>query len=63
MVCNKGQSTVEYMLLVTAVIAVVILFTTNKGNDSFQGRLTNVLNQTSSSMVGVANTLSAATAP
>ena len=52
----KGQSTVEYILLVTAVVAVIILFTV--GNKSlFQTRLTNVFNQTSQDMVNVATYL------
>ncbi len=57
MIKLKGQSTVEYILLVTAVITVVILFTTNK-EGGFQKRLTNVLNQTTGSMEQVANRFS-----
>jgi Flp pilus assembly pilin Flp len=53
---HKGQSTVEYILLVTAVVAVIILFTL--GNKSlFQTRLTNVFNQTSQDMLNVASYL------
>ena len=53
---HKGQSTVEYILLVTAVVAVIILFTV--GNKSlFQTRLTNVFNQTSQDMLNVASHL------
>lgn len=54
---QQGQSTVEYILVVTAVIAVVILFTTNK-DTGFQKQLTNVLNQTTGSMEQVANRFS-----
>ena len=53
---QKGQSTVEYILLVTAVVAVILLFTV--GNNSlFQTRLTNVFNQTSQDMLNVASYL------
>jgi len=50
---NKGQSTVEYILLVTAVITVVILFTTGNGN-VFQARLNSVFNTTTQDMLNVA---------
>lgn len=53
---RQGQSTVEYILLVSAVIAVVIIFLT--GNKSmFQDRLTNVLDISSNSMSDVAERL------
>jgi Flp pilus assembly pilin Flp len=53
---HKGQSTVEYILLVTAVLAVIILFTT--GNKSiFQQRLNSVFNSTTDGMTTVANRL------
>jgi hypothetical protein len=54
---RSGQSTVEYILLVTAVIAVVIFFTTGD-NNVFQNRLINVFNQTTQDMVNAANRLS-----
>ena len=41
---KKGQSTVEYVLLVTAVIAVIIAFTTGTGQNSLQGQLNSTLN-------------------
>jgi Flp pilus assembly pilin Flp len=53
---HKGQSTVEYILLVTAVVGVIILFTTGPGN-LFQTRLTNVFNQTTQDMLNVASYL------
>jgi hypothetical protein len=53
---SKGQSTVEYILLVTAVIAVIILFTTGK-NNLFQQRLNSVLNTTTQDMLNVASHL------
>lgn len=50
---KKGQSTVEYILLVTAVIAVVILFMTGD-KSKFQERLTNTLDISTNSMANVA---------
>ena len=56
---RKGQSTVEYLLVVTAVTGVIILFTT--GSESpFKKRLTNVLTETTSDMEHVANRFSGA---
>ena len=53
---QKGQSTVEYILLVTAVIGVVILFTSpTKG--LFPQRLNQVFNETTQDMVNVASYL------
>ncbi len=40
---SKGQSTIEYILMVTAVIAVIIALT-NGSNSPFQKKLTNTLN-------------------
>ena len=53
----KGQSTVEYILLVTAVIAVVVLFTTGNGNNSFRHGLNQVLNSTTQDMLNTATYL------
>ena len=53
---NKAQSTVEYILLVTAVVTVVVLFTTGNGN-LFQTRLNSVLNTTTQDMLNVASRL------
>jgi len=55
---QKAQSTVEYILLVSAVILVVVLFTTAKGTGSFQGGLNQVFNQTTQDLLNVANRLS-----
>ena len=53
---DKGQSTVEYILLITAVVGVVILFTA--GNSSlFQQRLGSVFNSTTQDMLNVASRL------
>ena len=40
---KRGQSTVEYVLLVTAVIAVIIAFTTGTGSNSFKNQLCGTL--------------------
>jgi Flp pilus assembly pilin Flp len=59
---HKGQSTVEYILLVTAVIAVIVLFTV--GNTSlFQTRLSSVFNTTTQDMLNVATYLQDNAAP
>lgn len=50
---NQGQSTVEYILLVTAVIAVVIIFLTTK-DGLFQKRLTNTLDISTNSLENIA---------
>ncbi len=48
---KRGQSTVEYVLLVTAVVAVIIAFVTgNKG--SFQSQMNTTLN-TATADIGV----------
>ena len=41
---KRGQSTVEYVLLVTAVIAVIIAFTTGTGSNTLQSQLNSTLN-------------------
>ena len=53
---HKGQSTVEYLLIVTAVVAVILFFTTGSSS-LFQTRLTNVFNQTTQDMLNVASYL------
>ena len=53
---HKGQSTVEYVLLVTAVIGVIILFAVGNGS-LFQQRLNNVFNSTTQDMLNVASHL------
>ena len=53
---HKGQSTVEYILLVTAVVGVVILFTTGKSS-VFSQRLNSVFNTTTQDMLNVASRL------
>jgi uncharacterized protein (UPF0333 family) len=46
---KRGQSTVEYILLVTAVVAVMIVFATNK-NGGFQSQLNGVLGTAANEM-------------
>jgi len=46
---KRGQSTVEYVLLVTAVVAVMIAFVTKPGS-GLQGQLGNTLNTTTNDM-------------
>ena len=59
---RSGQSTVEYLLVVTAVIAVVIALAT--GQDSaFQKKLANTINRTTDGMEDMANRLMKATNP
>ncbi len=50
---NTGQSTVEYVLLMTAVVAVIILMVTQP-NTGLQGQLTNTIN----SAIGQVDTMS-----
>ena len=61
---KRGQSTVEYILLVTAVIVVVILFT-SPTTGLFSQRVGQVFNETSQDMLNVASYLqdNAYTAP
>ena len=53
---HKGQSTVEYILLVTAVIGVIILFTAGNGS-VFQKSMNSVFNTTTQDMLNVASRL------
>lgn len=46
---HKGQSTVEYILLVTAVIGVIILLTNGKSSP-FYNKMTNTVNMTMTGM-------------
>jgi Flp pilus assembly pilin Flp len=54
---QNGQSTVEYILLVTAVTLVVVLFTTGQGPGSFQNGLNSVFNETTQDMLNTASYL------
>jgi Flp pilus assembly pilin Flp len=46
---KRGQSTVEYILLVTAVVAVMIVFATSQ-NGGIQGQLCGILNTAANGM-------------
>ena len=54
MLTNRAQSTVEYILLVSAVIAVMVAFLVKPGG-LFQARLNSTLDEVSNQMVSVAN--------
>jgi len=53
---KRGQSTVEYVLLVTAVVAVMIAFSTGS-NSSFKTQLNSALNSVASDMNTMASSL------
>ena len=59
---RRGQSTVEYVLLVTAVIAVIMAISVGT-NSPFQQKLTNAINKTTDGMGDMANRLMGATNP
>jgi len=54
---KRGQSTVEYILLVTAVVAVMILFAANQNKGGFQDTLNATLNQASQDMNSMSGVL------
>ena len=56
---KKGQSTVEYIILVTAVVAVVIVFVVNP-TSPFRSRLNQTLGNATDAMVSMANRLNSA---
>jgi Flp pilus assembly pilin Flp len=53
---KRGQSTVEYILLMTAVVAVIIGFVATQ-NGGFQGTLTNSLNDATGQMTTLSERL------
>ena len=57
---NRGQSTVEYVLLVTAVVAVMIAFATNNGT-GIQQHLNTTLSTAATQMNTMAETLKSST--
>jgi hypothetical protein len=59
---KKGQSTVEYIILVTAVIAVIILFVVNP-NSPFRTRMNDTLGNGTDAMANMAARLNGAFAP
>ena len=59
---KKGQSTVEYIILVTAVIAVIIFFVVNPGSP-FRTKMNDTLGNATDAMVNMAQRLNGAFAP
>ena len=59
---KKGQSTVEYVLLVTAVVAVMIAFAT-KDNTGIRARINNIYTETGNSMGDLTESLTGSHAP
>lgn len=59
---TKGQSTVEYILLATAVIGAMIFFTTGD-NSVLKGRLGNTLNSAANSIGSMSNRLANSQGP
>ncbi len=55
---KKGQSTVEYVLLMTAVVVVIIAFVTSNKSGSFQAQLNSTLNSAAQEMNTMAGRLS-----
>lgn len=53
---QKGQSTVEYIVLVTAVVAVLLLFLAN-GNSPFNQKLNSTLNTVTGKLPGMTTLL------
>ena len=54
---KRGQSTVEYVLLMTAVVVVIIAFVSNTGNGGFRAQLNSTLNSATADMNSMATTL------
>ena len=54
---NRGQSTVEYILLVTAVVAVMIVFVTSSTPGGFKYTLNSTLNSATQDMNSMVDTL------
>ena len=54
--CTKGQSTVEYIILVAAVIAVAIGFLSG-GNGPFQTKLNDTMTTLTNQMTNVVNNI------
>jgi uncharacterized protein (UPF0333 family) len=54
---KRGQSTVEYILLVTAVVAVVIGFVATQNKGGFQDQLNQTINGASQEMTNMTDRL------
>lgn len=59
---KKGQSTVEYIILVTAVVAVIIFFVVNPGSP-FRTKVNDTLGNATDAMSNMAGRLNGAFAP
>ena len=59
---KKGQSTVEYIILVTAVVAVIIFFVANPGSP-FRTKINDTLGNATGAMANMAGRLNGAFAP
>ena len=57
---KKGQSTVEYIILVTAVIAVIIFFVVNGDTSPFRTKMNQTLGNATDAMVSMASRLNGA---
>jgi len=55
---KRGQSTVEYILLVTAVVAVIIVFVGSQGKGGFQEQFNSTLNSATTEMGSMADKFS-----
>jgi Flp pilus assembly pilin Flp len=60
---KRGQSTVEYVLLVTAVLAVIIALTSGNQSSSLRGVLNTTLNNAAGDMSDIGGRLSDSHAP
>jgi len=54
---KRGQSTVEYVLLMTAVVVVIIAFVSSANKSGFQAQLNATLNSATADMNTMAGTL------
>jgi uncharacterized protein (UPF0333 family) len=55
---KRGQGTLEYVILVTAVIVVIIYFLMGNGTGSFQATMNGALNEGTSTMEHMAGKFS-----
>ncbi|NCU27438.1 class III signal peptide-containing protein [Candidatus Nomurabacteria bacterium] len=60
---KRGQGTLEYVILVTAVIVVVIYFLMGTGQGSFQNTMNGALNEATEGMATMSGRFDAAFAP
>jgi len=60
---KRGQSTVEYILLMTAVVAVIIGFVATQNKGGFQDQMNQTLNGAVQQMSNMSDRLSTSEAP